>query len=127
MIFWSVSPLLSVFYRAVSQLSDSRLENSQLRHLQVAALTDLLHSSRARLRILDLSLNCLSGLDHLKLGVIMNDIAELNLSQTQLTALQVKELFKVMAEKTKIQILKINEVDLSSVPANILADALTKV
>ena len=91
------------------------------------ALTDSLYNNRARTRILDLSLNCLAGLDPLKLALIMNDILEVNLSQTQLTALQVKELFKVMADKTKIQILKINEVDLSSVPANILADALIKV
>ena len=116
-----------MFYRAVSQLSETRLENTQLRHLQCVALTDLLHTKRARLRILDLSLNCLGGLDPLKLAVIVNDIPEVNLSQTQLTALQVKEVFKVMAERTKIQTLKINEVDLSSVPANILADALTKV
>ena len=118
---------MSGCYRAVSQLRETRLENTQLRQLQLVALTDLLHTTRAKLRILDLSLNCLSGLDHLKLGVIMNDIVELNLSQTQLTAIQVKELFRVMAEKTRTEILKINEVDLSSVPANILADALTKV
>ena len=116
-----------VFSRAVSQLSETRLENSHLRHLQVTALTDLLHTKRTRLRILDLSLNCLAGLDPLKLAVIMNDIVDLNLSQTQLTGLQVKELFKVMAEKTRVEILKINEVDLSCVPANILSDALTKV
>ena len=114
-------------YRAVSQLSQTRLENTQLRQLQLAALTEALLINRAGLRILDLSLNCLAGLEPLKLGLIVNDIAELNLSQTQLTALQVKEVFKVMAERTKIQTLKINEVDLSSVPANILADALTKV
>ena len=116
-----------LFYRAVCQLSETRLENSQLRPLQCVALTDSLYNNRARTRILDLSLNCLAGVDPLKLALIMNDILEVNLSQTQLTALQVKELFKVMADKTKIQILKINEVDLSSVPANILADALIKV
>ena len=87
----------------------------------------MLFTTRPSLRILDLSLNSLAGLDPLKLALIMNDILEVNLSQTQLTGLQVKELFKVMADKTKIQILKINEVDLSSVPANILADALIKV
>ena len=116
-----------MIYRAVSQLTETRLENTHLRHLQTVALTDLLVTRRGTLRILDLSLNCLSGLDPSKLAVIVNDVVEVNLSQTQLTVLQVKELFKVMAEKTKIQILKINEVDLSAVPANVLAEALMKV
>ena len=44
-----------------------------------------------------------------------------------MTASQAKELFKVMGDKTKIEILKINEVDLSTVPANILTEALIKV
>ena len=66
-----------------------------------------------------------------KTYIIYNSLKEtppkVNLSQTKLTASQAKELFKVMGDKTKIEILKINEVDLSTVPANILTEALIKV
>ena len=51
----------------------------------------------------------------------------MNLSQTNLSPSQSRAVLRVMGEKTRIKILKINELDLSSVPANILADALSKV
>ena len=41
--------------------------------------------------------------------------------------MQCKELFKRMVENTKLKCLKLNEVDLGSVPANILAEAVNKV
>ena len=119
------------------------MENCYLRNLQLVALFDCLQPKRGSLRILDLSLNNMAGIDGERLAVIINDVVEVkkdiyynslnvnlpkvNLSQTKLTASQAKELFKVMGDKTKIEILKINEVDLSTVPANILTEALIKV
>ena len=119
------------------------MENCYLRNLQLVSLFDCLQPKRGSLRILDLSLNNMAGIDGERLAVIINDVVEVkknlyynslnvnlpkvNLSQTKLTASQAKELFKVMGDKTKIEILKINEVDLSTVPANILAEALIKV
>ena len=119
------------------------MENCYLRNLQLVSLFDCLQPKRGSLRILDLSLNNMAGIDGERLAVIINDVVEVkknlyynslnvnlpkvNLSQTKLTASQAKELFKVMGDKTKIEILKINEVDLSTVPANILTEALIKV
>ena len=53
-----------------------RLENTHLRNLQLLALADSLDSRLPSVRILDLSLNCLSGVDETKLAVIINNILE---------------------------------------------------
>ena len=52
-----------------------RMENCHLRNLQLVSLFDSLQTRRS-IRILDLSLNNMAGVDEEKLAVIINDIVE---------------------------------------------------
>ena len=51
------------------------MENCHLRNLQLVSLFDSLQTKRS-IRILDLSLNNMAGVDEEKLAVIINDIIE---------------------------------------------------
>ena len=66
---------LTLHYRAVLQLTEMRMENCHLRNLQLVSLFDSLQTRRS-IRILDLSLNNMAGVDEEKLAVIINDIVE---------------------------------------------------
>ena len=66
-------------------------------------------------------------MDAERLAATANKLSEINLNQTKISGVQCRELFKKMQEFTKLTILKISDVDLSSVPANVLAEAVNKV
>ena len=68
-----------------------------------------------------------SEVEEENLSVIVNQLSEVNLSQTKLSGGQCKELFRKMIEGTNLKVFKINEVDLSAVPANTLAEAIIQV
>ena len=52
------------------------MENCYLRNLQLVSLFDCLQPKRGSLRILDLSLNNMAGIDGERLAVIINDVVE---------------------------------------------------
>lgn len=108
-------------------MSEVKLDNTYLRPLQVASLFEFT-SAKNCLSVLDMHGNNLSGVEAEKLAVTTNKLSEINLSQTKISGGQCKELFKKMQDHTtKLKILKITDVDLSSVPANVLAEAVNKV
>ena len=115
-----------IFAKAIFKLSVVKLENTYLRKLQLSSMFDdlLVH---CRLKILDINSNNFSEVEEEKMSVIFNKLSELNINQTNLTGLQVKGLFKKMLEFTNLKILQMNEVDLSLVPANYLAEAVNMV
>ena len=115
-----------IFAKAIFKLSVVKLENTYLRKLQLSSMFDdlLVH---CRLKILDINCNNFSEVEEEKMSVIFNKLSELNINQTNLTGLQVKGLFKKMLEFTNLKILQMNEVDLSLVPANHLAEAVNMV
>ena len=76
---------------------------------------------------MDVQGNNLNQVDEETLALTANRLTEINLSQTNLSGPQCKELFKKMHEFTQLRILKITDVDLSPVPANVLAEAVNKV
>ena len=107
-------------------MSEVKLDNSYLRPLQVSTLFEFACAKNC-LRVLDMHGNNLSGLEAERLALTANRLSEINLSHTKINGVQCKELFKKMQEFTKLKILKITDVDLSSVPANVLAEAVNKV
>ena len=109
-----------------SSLTEVKLDNTYLRPLQVSTAFEFVCAKNC-LRVLDLQGNNLSGVEAEKLGITANRLSEINLSQTKISGLHCKELFRKMQDFTKLRILKINDVDLSSVPANVLAQAVNKV
>ena len=115
-----------IFAKAIFKLSVVKVENTYLRKLQLSSMLDDMRV-HCRLKILNINCNNLSEVDEEKLSVIFNKLSELNISQTQLTGVQVKGLFKKMLEFTNLRILHMNEIDLSSVPANHLAEAVNLV
>ena len=107
-------------------MSEVKLDNTSLRPLQVSTLFEFTCAKNC-LRVLDMHGNNLSGLEAERLALTANRLSEINLSHTKISGVQCKELFKKMQEFTKLKILKITDVDLSSVPANVLAEAVNKV
>ena len=108
---------------ALSKLEEVRIENTYLRPMQTEALFKKLFK-KSRLQRLDINNNNLSEINEEVFAVTINKVEEVNISHTMLSREQLKELFKKMIEKTKLKILKLNDIDLSSVPANLLAEAL---
>ena len=107
-------------------MSEVRLDNAYLRPLQASTFFEFT-SAKNFLSVLDIHGNNLSGVDAEKLAATANKLSEINLNQTKISGVQCRELFKKMQEFTKLTILKISDVDLSSVPANVLAEAVNKV
>ena len=111
---------------ALSKLTDIRVDTTYLRPMQTDSFFNQL-TKKTLLKRLDMNNNNLSEVNEEVFSMNINKVQEVDLSQTKLTKEQLKELFKKMIEKTNLRMLKINDVDLSSVPANILAEALNLV
>ena len=107
-------------------MSEVRLDNAYLRPLQVSTFFEFT-SAKNFLSVLDIHGNNLSGVEAEKLAVTANKLSEINLNQTKISGVQCRELFKKMQDFTKLTVLRISDVDLSSVPANVLAEAVNKV
>ena len=114
------------FAKALGKVTTVKLENAYLRKLQVATFFQSLPKN-SPIKCLEICCNNLSEVEEENLSVIVNQLSEVNLSQTNLSGGQCKELFRKMIEGTNLKVFKINEVDLSAVPANMLAEAIIQV
>ena len=121
-----ISVQAASFGRAVNKLEQAKIENTYLRKLQAESLFEFM-SKGTMMKTMDINQNILSSIAPEIITLVLNNLKEANLSQTKLIGSQTKEIFEKMSETTSLQKLRINEVDLSAVPANTLSKALNKI
>jgi len=121
-----ISVQAASFGTAVNKLEHVKLENTYLRKLQAESLFDSMFKG-TKMVTMNINQNVLSSIPQEKVAFVINRLKEVDFSQTKLVAPQTKEIFEKMSELTSLQKLKINEVDLSAVPANTLSKAVNKI